>query len=72
MPTETKSQYLKLLEETLQTASHISNFAIAHVESGSISTQDLVETIGKVRRVEAIYTKDFSELTSTTAVMITA
>lgn len=72
MPTETKSQYLRLFEETLRTASHIGAFAIAHVESGSITTQDLVETIGKVRRVEAIYTKDFSELTGTKAVMITA
>jgi hypothetical protein len=72
MPTETKSQYLRLLEETLRTASHITNFAIAHVESGSIMTQDLLETIGKVRRVEAVYTKDFSELTGTKAVIITA
>jgi hypothetical protein len=72
MPTETKSQYLRLLEETLSTASHIGTFAIAHVESGSITTQDLTETIGKVRRVEAVYTKDFSELTGTKAVIITA
>ena len=72
MPTETKSQYLRLLEETLRTASHISSFAIAHVESGSIMTQDLLETIGKVRPVEAVYTKDFSELTGTKAVIITA
>lgn len=72
MPTETKSQYLRLLEETLSTASHIGTFAIAHVESGSITTQDLTETIGKIRRVEAVYTKDFSELTGTKAVIITA
>jgi len=72
MPTETKSQFLRLMEDTLQTASHIGTFAIAHAESGSITTQDLVEAIGKVRRVEAIYTKDFSELTGTKAVMITA
>jgi hypothetical protein len=72
MPTETKSQYLRLFEETLRTASHIGTFALAHVESGSITTQDLVETIGKVRRVEAIYSKDFSELTGTKSVIITA
>jgi len=72
MPTETKSQYLRLLEEFLRTASHISTFAIAHVEVGLISGQDIVETIGKVRRVEAVYTKDFSELTGTKAVIITA
>jgi hypothetical protein len=69
---ETKSQYLRLLEETLRTASHIGLWAIAHVEDGFISTQDIVETIGKVRRVDTIFTKDFSELTGTKAVMITA
>jgi hypothetical protein len=72
MSTETKSQYLHLLEETLRTASHIATWVLAHVEEGSISTQDIVETVSKIRRVDAIYTKDFSELTGTKAVMITA
>ena len=72
MPVETKSQYLRLLEETLRTASHIKHWAISHVESGFISTQDLVEVIGKIRRVDTIFTKDFSELTGTKAVIITA
>lgn len=72
MPVETKSQYIRLLEETLRTASHIPQWAIAHVESGFVSTQDIVDTIGRIRRVEAIYTKDFSELTGTKAVIITA
>ena len=72
MPVETKSQYLRLLEETLRTASHIKNWAIAHVESGFISTQDLVEVVGRIRRVDTIFTKDFSELTGTKAVIITA
>lgn len=69
---ETKSQYLRLLEETLRTASHIKTWAIAHVEDGFIATQDIVETIGRIRRVDTIYTKDFSELTGTKAVIITA
>ncbi len=69
---ETKSQYLRLLEEILRTASHVGLWAIAHVEDGFISTQDIVETIGKIRRVDTIFTKDFSELTGTKAVMITA
>jgi hypothetical protein len=69
---ETKSQYLRLLEETLKTASHIKSWAVAHVEDGFIATQDIVETIGRIRRVETIYTKDFSELTGTKAVIITA
>jgi len=70
--TETKSQYLSLLEATLRKASHISNWAIAHVETGFIQTQDIVETIGRLRRVDTVYTKDFSELTGTKAVIITA
>jgi len=70
--TETKSQYLHLLENTLQTAAHIKSWAISHVEDGAIGTQDIVETIGKIRRVDTIFTKDFSELTGTKAVIITA
>ncbi|MFN2501617.1 MAG: hypothetical protein ABR530_06360 [Pyrinomonadaceae bacterium] len=70
--TETKSQYLHLLEETLRRASHIKNWAVAHVESGFIQTQDITATIARIRRVDAVYTKDFSELTGTKAVIITA
>lgn len=70
--TETKSQYLHLLEETLRRASHIKHWAIAHVESGFIQTGDIAETIGRIRRVDTVYTKDFSELTGTKAVIITA
>lgn len=70
---ETKSQYLRLLEETLRTASHIKNWAVAHVEDGYISAQDVVEAIGRAdRRVETIFTKDFSELTGTKAAIVTA
>lgn len=69
---ETKSQYLRLLEETLRTASHIKTWTIAHVEDGFITTQEIVEAVGKIRRVDTIYTKDFSELTGTKAVIITA
>jgi hypothetical protein len=70
--TETKSQYLHLLDETLRRASHIRSWAIAHVESGFIQTQDIVETIAGIRRVDTVYTKDFSELTGAKAVIITA
>lgn len=68
---ETRSQYLKLLEETLSVASNIRHWAIAHTDTGFLSTQEIVETIGKIRRVEAVYTKDFSELAGAKAVMIT-
>ena len=54
-----KSQYLHLIEELLKTASHIGKWAIAHVEDGFITTQDIVETIGGICRVDTIYTKDF-------------
>ncbi len=69
---ETKSQYLRLLEEILRTASRVPKWAIAHVEDGFVSTQDIVETIGRIRRVDTIFTKDFSELTGAKAVIITA
>lgn len=71
-PVETKSHYLRLLRETLKRSLHIKNWAIAHVENTFVSTQELAETIGEERKVEAIYTKDFSELTGTKAVIITA
>ena len=70
--TETKSQYLHMLENTLRRASHIKTWAIAHVETGFIQTQDIVEAIGEIRRVDTIYTKDVSELMGTKAVIITA
>ena len=71
-PVETKSQYLKVLSEALTTASHIKTWAIAHVEGGLVSTQEIVNVIAGLRRVDTIYTKDFSELTGTRAVVITA
>jgi hypothetical protein len=69
---ETKSQYLRLVEEMLNTAKHVRNWAIAQADDGYVTTQELVETIGNVRKVDTIYTKDFSELTGAKAVIITA
>ena len=69
---ETKYQYLRLVEEILQTAAHIPAWSITHTEDGFVTTQELVETINRVRRVDTIYTKDFSELTGAKAVIITA
>lgn len=69
---ETKSQYLQLIEDLLKTASHIKQWAVAHVEDGFITTQDIAETIAKTRRIDTIFTKDFTELTGTKAVIITA
>jgi hypothetical protein len=70
--TQTKSQYLHMIEDLLHSASHLPAWAIAHIEDNFISTQDIVDTIGRVRRVETIFTKDLSELTGTKAVIITA
>jgi hypothetical protein len=71
-PAETRSQYLRFLEDTLSIASNIKHWAISTTEGGSITTQDIVDTVAKVRRVEAIYTKDFSELLGQKAVIVTA
>ena len=71
-PTETKAQYLRFLEDVLQTAAHIPAWAIAHVEDGFITAQDIAETVGRIRRVDTIFTKDFTELTGKKAVIITA
>lgn len=69
---ETKSQYLQLVEETLERAGHLSQWAVTHIEEGFISTQEIIETIGKLRRVDTVFSKDFTELTGTKAVIITA
>lgn len=71
-PTETKSQYLHQIDETLRRATHVGNWAVAHVETGFIQTQDIVDCVSDIRRVDCVYTKDFSELTGAKAVIITA
>lgn len=68
---QTKQQYLRFVEDLLHTAAHLPTWAVAHVENGFISTAELVETIGNVRKVETIYTKDFSELIGARAAIIT-
>lgn len=71
-PVESRQQYLYLLEDLLRVALHLPTWALAHVEDGFITTQELVECINRVRKVETIYTKDYSELTGARAVIITA
>ena len=44
----------------------------SHVETGFIQATDITEVIARIRRVDTVYTKDFSELTGTKAVIITA
>ncbi len=69
---QSKQQYLGFLEDLLQRAAHIPAWAIAHSENGFISGEELTEAIGRVRRVNAVYTKDFSDLLGLKASLITA
>ena len=68
----TRQQYLRLVEDLLQTGAHLPIWAIAHADNGFISTNELVETVNRVRKVETVYSKDFSELLGTRAAIITA
>jgi hypothetical protein len=72
MSVVTKQQYLRFVEDLLQVALHLPAWAIAHVENGFVPASDLVETVNRVRKVETIYSKDFSELTGLRATIITA
>ena len=69
---QSKQQYLGLVEDLLHTAAHIPAWAIAHTENGFISTDELVETVSRVRNVDAVYSKDFSDLLGVRAAIITA
>jgi len=69
---QSKQQYLGFVEDLLKTASHIPSWAIAHTENGFISTEELVEKVGRVRKVNAIYSKDFSDLLGVRASIIVA
>ena len=69
---ETKEQYLGLIEDLMHTAAHLPQWAIEAVSDGFVSTDELVECVGNTRKIDAIYTKDFSELLGIKAVIITA
>ena len=69
---QSKQQYLGFVEDLLHTAAHIPTWAIAHTENGFISSEELVETVGRVRRVDSVYTKDFSDLLGVRATIVTA
>lgn len=69
---QSKQQYLDLVEDLLHTAAHLPAWAIAHTENGFITTDELAETIARVRKVDAIYTKDFSDLLGVRAAIVTA
>lgn len=69
---QSKQQYLGFVEDVLRTASHIPAWAIAHTENGFISNEELVEKIGRVRKVSSIYSKDFSDMLGVRASLIVA
>lgn len=71
-PVETKEQYLKSIEDLLHIAGHLPTWAIAGISDGFVSTDELVEAVGNARKIDAVYTKDFSELLGLKAVIITA
>jgi hypothetical protein len=69
---QSKQQYLGFVEDLLRTASHIPVWAIAHTENGFISNDELVEKVGMIRKADAIYSKDFSDLLGVRASMVVA
>lgn len=71
-PVQSKKQFLDSMEELLRTASHIRSWAISHTENGFISSEELVHTVSQIRKVGAVYSKDFTDLLGVRASMITA
>ena len=69
---EARRQYLRHVEDLLDAASHLPAWAVAHVDDGYLPTEELVEAVGRLRRVGTVYTKDFTELTGARAVIVTA
>ncbi|HEX7296799.1 MAG TPA: hypothetical protein VF251_13655, partial [Pyrinomonadaceae bacterium] len=56
----------------LRTGSHIPAWAIAHTENGFITNDELVEKVSLVRKAQAIYSKDFSDLLGVRASLLIA
>jgi hypothetical protein len=69
---EARRQYLRHVEDLLDAASPFQTWAVAYVDDGFLPTEELVEAIGRLRRVGTVYTKDFTELTGARAVIVTA
>ena len=71
-PVQSKQQYLGFVEDLLQRAAQIPSWALMHTENGFISGEELVDTVSRIRKVDAVYTKDFSDLLGVRASIITA
>lgn len=59
-----KERYLDLITQFLSQAKSIPVWAISHTEDGFLATGELAARIGRIRRLETIYHKDFSEVVS--------
>ena len=57
-----KERYLDLITRFLSEAKSIPVWAISHTEDGFLATGELAARIGRIRRLETIYHKDFSEV----------
>jgi hypothetical protein len=57
-------------EDLLHAAARLPRWTIAHVENGFINTAELAETIGRVRKVDTIYSEEFRELMGARAVIV--
>ena len=71
-PVATRQQYLSDLEELFGAAGRARLWAVSHVDNGHLPVEELIEVLRRHRKVETVYTKDFSELSGARAVMITA
>ena len=69
---QSKRQYLGFVEDLLHTGTHIPAWAVAYAKNGFISSYELIETVARVRKVDAVYSKDFSDLLGVRASIITA
>jgi hypothetical protein len=69
---EARRQYLRHVADLLDAASHIPVWAVAYADDGFLPAEELVESVGRLRRVGTVYTKDFTELTGARAVIVTA
>jgi len=67
-----KQQYLSFVEDVLERSAHIPSWAIALMENGFITTEELVETISRIRKTDTVYTKDFSDLLGVRASIVTS
>lgn len=56
-----KERYLDLITQFLGHARSIPSWAISHTEDGFLATGELAARLGRLRRIETIYHKDFSE-----------